>query len=85
MLLQTQWHLIPEQTTKIITIALLTVLTLLLNATGIELATGKDIDLNQELRAVGLGNIVAGLGGGIIGFHGLGLLFVMPKSVQKVG
>lgn len=73
MLLQTQWNLIPGQTTRIITTILLAVLTLLLNATGLELATGKDIDLNQELRAVGLGNIVAGLGGGIVGFHGLGI------------
>ncbi|NJN86996.1 MAG: SLC26A/SulP transporter family protein [Leptolyngbyaceae cyanobacterium SL_7_1] len=73
MLLQAQWSLISEQTVRIITIIMLCVMMLLLNATGIELATRKDIDLNQELRAVGLANIIAGLGGGIVGFHGLGL------------
>lgn len=73
MLLQAQWSIISEQTVRIITIVMLCVMMLLLNATGIELAVGKDVDLNQELRAVGLANIFAGIGGGIIGFHGLGL------------
>lgn len=73
LLLQAHWQSIWEQLPRIVSIVLVTVMMLLLNSTGIELASGRDIDLNQELRAAGLGNIVAGLGGGIIGFHGLGL------------
>lgn len=73
LLLQAHWQSIWEQFPRIVSIVLVTVMMLLLNSAGIELASGRDIDLNQELRAAGLGNIVAGLGGGIIGFHGLGL------------
>jgi SulP family sulfate permease len=73
LLLQANWPSIWEQFPRIISIVLVTVMMLLLNSTGIELASGQDIDLNQELRAAGLGNVIAGLGGGIIGFHGLGL------------
>lgn len=73
LLFQANWQAIGEQLPRIISIMLVTVMMLLLNSTGIELASRQDIDLNQELRAAGLGNILAGLGGGIIGFHGLGL------------
>jgi SulP family sulfate permease len=43
------------------------------NASGIELATRRDIDLNRELRVVGLANILSGLGGGMVGYHALDL------------
>ena len=41
-----------------------TVMALLMNATGIELDSGRDIDLDAELRSVGIQNLVAGAGGG---------------------
>lgn len=81
-LLQANWQLIFAQTGKMIAIVLITVLSLLLNATGIELAIGRDLDLNRELRATGIANLIAGLGGGIIGFHGLG---TSTLSYAKIG
>jgi SulP family sulfate permease len=45
-----------------------TAIAVLLNATGIELEIGADIDLNRELRTVGAGNALAGLAGGLPGF-----------------
>src|SRR5262249_49063208 len=35
---------------------------------GLELATRRDLDLDRELRANGLANILAGLGGGMVGY-----------------
>jgi SulP family sulfate permease len=42
---------------------------LLLNASAVELATENDIDLNHELRAAGVTNLVSGLGGGMVGYQ----------------
>ena len=44
----------------------------MLNASGIELATGEPVDLNRDLRGVGIANLLAGLGGGVAGYHVLG-------------
>ncbi|MBI4781259.1 MAG: cyclic nucleotide-binding domain-containing protein [Oscillatoriophycideae cyanobacterium NC_groundwater_1537_Pr4_S-0.65um_50_18] len=81
-LFQANWQSIFAQAGKMMAILLITVLSLLLNATGIELATGRDLDLNRELRATGMANLLAGLGGGIIGFHGLG---TSTLSYAKIG
>lgn len=40
----------------------------MMNVSGIELDTRRDIDLNAELRSMGTGNILSGLFGGIPGF-----------------
>jgi SulP family sulfate permease len=76
---QVNWLIIVEQLDRIVTIALVSVMTLLLNATGIEVAVGQDIDLNRELKAAGVANLAAGCGGGIIGFQGLALSALSHK------
>lgn len=81
-LLQASWGLIGAQIGNLVAILLVTAIALLLNCTGIELSTRQDIDLNRELRAAGIGNIIAGLGGGIVGFHALGM---SNLSVAKIG
>jgi SulP family sulfate permease len=53
--------------------AVLTIASLLMNATSIELLERRDLDLDYELRVVGLANIVAALGGGLTGYHSLAL------------
>jgi SulP family sulfate permease len=55
------------------TVLLVGVIALLLNVSGIELASGRNLDLNRELRAAGAANAALGLGGGMIGFHALSL------------
>jgi SulP family sulfate permease len=70
-LMEAHWSSIFKQAGNIASIVLLSTIALLLNASTIELETKKDIDLDRELRSVGLGNLLAGLGGGFIGFHGL--------------
>jgi SulP family sulfate permease len=67
------WTAILGQSGNIAIILVVSVISLLLNASALELAFQQDIDLNRELRAAGLANILSGLGGGAVGFHALDL------------
>ncbi|OPY00449.1 MAG: putative sulfate transporter [Syntrophorhabdus sp. PtaB.Bin047] len=67
------WGLVASQTGRILTVLILSSLSLLLNASGLELVVREEIDLNRELRATGLSNLVAGLSGSTVGFHSLSL------------
>ena len=66
------WLMVLSQAPTIIAVAAMSVLGLLLNASGIEVVTGRDLDLERELRASGVANIVAGGSGGFVGYHLLG-------------
>ncbi len=63
------WSVLGQQMGGLVVIAVVSAISILLNATGIEMATGEDLDLNRELRAVGISSLVAGLGGGPVGSH----------------
>ncbi|MGB3493268.1 MAG: SulP family inorganic anion transporter [Elainellaceae cyanobacterium] len=82
MLTQVHWSLILSQAGNIATTVLLSVIALLLNASGIELAVRQDLDLNRELRASGLANMAVGLGGGIVSFHALGLSILSCAKIN---
>ena len=71
-LIDVDWQLLAGQAVSVMTIMLVVAVSLLLNATGLELMTASDIDLDQELRAAGIGNIAAGLGCGLMGYQFLG-------------
>jgi len=72
-LLAANWAAILGQSGNIGIILILSVVSLLLNASAIELAMRQDVDLNRELQVVGLANILSGLGGGLVGYHALDL------------
>lgn len=72
-LLNADWHAILLQAGDIFAIVLISVIFLLLNISGLELLLRTDLDLNRELRAAGVANIVAALLGGAIGFRTLGM------------
>jgi SulP family sulfate permease len=46
---------------------------LLLNVSGLELIARQDMNINRELITTGIGNVAAGLTGGIIGYHAVSL------------
>lgn len=75
------WRAIAGQWLTIVTLPALAALALLMNASGLELALRKDIDLDRELRVAGLGNMAGGLGGGSMGYQDLGLTLLS----QRVG
>jgi sulfate permease, SulP family len=70
---QVDWSLIFNQTGRIVTILIISCVSLLLNASGLELVVREEVDLNRELRSVGAANVVSGLFGGTVGFHSLSL------------
>jgi len=63
------WGAVFGQAGQIGSILLVSVIALLVSATAIELAAGRDLDLDRELRAAGLANLAGGLGGGHVGYH----------------
>ena len=74
------WGAVLSQAAGMGTVVIVGVLTMLLNTTGIELVTERDVDLNRELRASGAANVVAGLGGGMVGFHALSLTTLAHRA-----
>jgi SulP family sulfate permease len=70
---QANWSLIFAQIGQLGTILIISVISLLLNASGLELIARRDIDLNRELRSTGLANALSGLGGGPVGYLALSL------------
>jgi len=85
---QVDWGLIFSQAGRIGTILILSCMSLLLNASGLELVVQEEIDLNRELKAAGASNILAGLGGGPVGIHSLSLSalgFTMGAKSRLIG
>ena len=71
--LDAHWPVIWDQAANLVAILIVSSVALLLNASGLELQTQKDLRLNRELRAAGVGNLVAGLFGGLVGYQQLGI------------
>lgn len=60
-----------EQLPHLGTALLISVVAMLLNASGLEVATEQDGNLDHELQIAGWANIASAVGGGVIGFHAL--------------
>jgi sulfate permease, SulP family len=69
---EVNWQVILDQSGSIMTVALVSVVSMLLNLSGLEVVARRDIDLNKELQTTGLANVLAGLLGGSPGFAALG-------------
>lgn len=65
------WGLVLAQAGDVAVLAGMSLLALLLGVSAIELAAGRELDLNRELKSAGLANMVSGLGGGLVGYHAL--------------
>jgi sulfate permease, SulP family len=73
MLTLVQWPAIAGQLSAIGAAVTISVISLLLNVSGLQLARREDIDLNKELRAAGGAQLAAGLIGSPPGFQALSL------------
>lgn len=70
--LRADWSLVATQLPVILTIVAICLLGNLLAASSLELAIRREIDLEHDLKGVGLANLAAGFGGGIAGYHIIG-------------
>jgi sulfate permease, SulP family len=70
---QVHWRTIAGQAASMATIPVLSAVALLLNATGLEIAVQRDVDLNRELKAAGIANLLTGAAGGLTGYQQLGM------------
>jgi SulP family sulfate permease len=84
---QVNWKVIFSLWSDIAAVAIISLVSLLLNASALELIAQKDMDLNRELVSTGIANIAGGLGGSSVGYHMLGvssLAFRMGISSRLV-
>ena len=63
-----RWDALFAQWQNLLGMTIVVIVTILLNATGLDLATQSDVDFDRELRINGIANIVSGLFGGMIGY-----------------
>jgi SulP family sulfate permease len=79
------WFVLLKQSGSLMAMMAVVAITILLNATGIELATQNDVDLNQELRVDGLANLIAGIFGGMVGYLMVGRSLLNQKAGANSG
>jgi SulP family sulfate permease len=79
MLTQIDWPAIAGQASAIGAAVVISVIGLLLNVSGLQLARREDIDLNRELRAAGIAQLAAGLVGSMPGYHTLSLSVLVDR------
>jgi len=73
------WRAVFSQAGIMSTVIVFSAVALLINSGGLEVAARRDIDVNEELRATGIANLLAGLGGSSLGFSQLGPSVVIHK------
>ena len=57
------WRVVVSQFPAMLCVALITLLCIVLNASGLELSCGVEMDMNRDFQAEGFANLFAGLGG----------------------
>ena len=69
--LASYWEQILSQGGTIAAVTFVSLVSLVLTNSGIELVVGKEIELNKELESIGMANFLAGLGTGMVGNQAL--------------
>lgn len=72
-LTEANWMVVFSNSISLVTIFVVGTISFLLNATGLEIATRSNVELNRELKAIGVANVVAGSAGSSVGYHMLSL------------
>jgi len=74
-----QWSAILSHWGLIVSLMLVSLLSLVLSNSGIELVVNRDINLNRELESVGMANLASGLGTGMTGNQALPSTLLVDK------
>jgi SulP family sulfate permease len=67
------WSVVFSQWQNIGTVVAISSVSIMLTVSALEMLSGRDIDINHELRVSGIANLAAGVSGGMVGFHSLSL------------
>ncbi len=80
------WKLLLSHAGEMAAVMMVAAITILLCATGMEVATGQDMDLDRELRGHGLANLVTALAGGYLALlsPGRSLTILRAGAVTRV-
>lgn len=62
-----RWDLLLFHTKDFVAMTIVVAIATLLNTTSLEVATAREANADQELRALGAGNLLSGLAGGMVG------------------
>jgi SulP family sulfate permease len=82
------WILIAKNFDSFLAIAVISVVGILLNLSGLEVAAHSEFDFNKELKIAGIANIMCGFLGGAVSYHGLSLSTIgeqMRVSTRWIG
>lgn len=71
-LVNSDWSAVADTIPQLGVVVILSLLGVLLNISGIQSLLHERIDLDVELRSVGLANVLVAPIGGLVGYHGLG-------------
>ncbi|MGK4009156.1 SulP family inorganic anion transporter [Sorangium sp. So ce1036] len=71
---QVNWPVLFDSGGNMVAVTVMAAITVLLSASGVELATEQEIDLDRELRATGIANIAGSMFGCVVGYMS------MPES-----
>lgn len=77
------WSAILTQWDKMGAVVVLSLISLLLNASALEVAVKEDIDMNRELQSTGLLNMLAGLFGSTVGYPALSMTVLAHRLNAK--
>lgn len=77
------WSAIVTQLDKIGTVVVLSLISLLLNSSALEVAVKEDIDMNRELQTTGMANLFAGIFGSTVGYPALSLTVLTHRLNAK--
>ncbi|HTW82863.1 MAG TPA: SulP family inorganic anion transporter [Candidatus Sulfotelmatobacter sp.] len=73
------WPAFGRASGELLTVVIVAVVTILFNATGLELETEDDVDLDHELRAEGIANLASALVGGFVGYLSLNRTLLLRR------
>jgi SulP family sulfate permease len=77
---QVDWWQVLIATPSMVMVAIISMVGLMLNISGLELALGKDVDVNAELRSNGIANLLSGGVGGPAGYTGLSMTILAQET-----
>jgi SulP family sulfate permease len=61
-----RWDLLFAHANDFAAMTMVVLITILLNATSLDFTTGRDVDFDRELKALGVANVAGGLCGGLV-------------------